>query len=134
MKFPALGENLMTKKIEFMSVFDKQPLATGPRVPGLQEIAIPTFAKGRRIRCRRPIARRRRSGVPKFSPLEELAEQITSPDNEAFRENIANRLWWLVMGRGLVDPLDQRHVGEPAVASGTAQAAGAMKCSRASTT
>ncbi|MBA4017897.1 MAG: hypothetical protein C0483_12035 [Pirellula sp.] len=111
-KYPALGENLMTKPIEFMSVFDKKPLATGPRVPGLREIAIPTFAKGEEY-VSPPDRKTKAMGVPKFSPLEKLAEEITSPKNRAFRENIANRLWWLVMGRGLVDPLDQTHVANP---------------------
>lgn len=111
-KFPALGENLMTKPIEFMSVFDKKPLATGPRVPGLREIAIPAFAKGEEY-VSPPDRKTKAMGVPKFSPLEKLAEEITSPQNSAFRENIANRLWWLVMGRGLVDPLDQMHIANP---------------------
>ncbi|MGC3968538.1 MAG: DUF1549 domain-containing protein [Pirellulales bacterium] len=112
-KFPALGENLMTKPIEFMSVFDKQPLQTGPRVPGLKEVSIPAFAKGEEY-VTPPDRKTKQMGVPKFSPLEEIAEQITSRDNQAFRENIANRMWWLAMGRGLVDPLDQTHGANPA--------------------
>jgi hypothetical protein len=112
-KFPAVGENLMTKPIEFMSVFEKKPLATGPRVPGLKEIAIPAFAKGEEY-LTPPDRKTKQMGVPKFSPLEELARQITSRDNRAFRENIANRMWWLAMGRGLVDPLDQAHGANPA--------------------
>ncbi|MEX2558761.1 MAG: DUF1553 domain-containing protein, partial [Pirellulales bacterium] len=35
-------------------------------------------------------------------------------ENTAFRRNIANRLWALMMGRGLVDPLDMDHPGNPA--------------------
>jgi hypothetical protein len=109
-KVPALTENVMSKKIDFMSVFDKQPLQTGPRVPGLKEISIPTFKPGEEFLVK-PDRAKKILGVPKFSPLEALAKEITSPDNRSFRENIANRLWWLAMGRGLVDPLDQFHVG-----------------------
>lgn len=108
-KFPALTENVMSKKIDFMSVFDKQPLQTGPRVPGLKEISIPSFKAGEEFLVK-PDRAKKILGVPKFSPLEALAKEITSPDNRSFRENIVNRLWWLAMGRGLVDPLDEFHV------------------------
>lgn len=111
-QFPAIRENLMTKKIEFMSVFDQKPFTVGPRVPGMQEVSIPVMPKGEEYIVP-PDPKTKKVGVPKFSPLEELAEQITSPDNEGFRENIANRLWWLLMGRGVVDPLDQRHGANP---------------------
>jgi len=105
-KFPALSENVMSKKIDFMSVFDKQPLQTGPRVPGLKEISIPTFKTGEEFLVK-PDRAKKIIGIPKFSPLEALAKEVTSPENVSFRENIVNRLWWLAMGRGLVDPLDQ---------------------------
>lgn len=107
-KFPALRENLMTKKMEFSSVFDGNPFTVGPRVPGMQEVSIPAFPKGEEYLVP-PDPKTRKAGVPKFSPLEAIAEQITSNDNDDFRENIANRLWWLLMGRGIIDPLDQRH-------------------------
>lgn len=111
-QFPAIGENLMTKKMEFSSVFDQKPFSVGPRVPGMTEVAIPTLAKGEEYVVA-PDRKVKQMGVPKFSPLEELAEQITSPENYGFRENIANRLWWLLMGRGVIDPLDQRHGANP---------------------
>jgi hypothetical protein len=108
-KFPALQENLMTKKIDFSSVFTKEPMQVGPRVPGLMEISIPSFKAGEEYLVK-PDRKTKVVGVPKFSPLEALANDLADADNRAFRENIANRLWWLVMGRGLVDPLDQHHV------------------------
>lgn len=112
-QFPALGENLMTKKIEFASVFDQKPFTVGPRVPGMEEVKIPTLPKGEEYVVA-PDRKVKQIGVPKFSPLEELAEQITSADNEGFRENIANRLWWLLLGRGVINPLDQRsHATNP---------------------
>jgi len=108
-KFPALQENLMTKKIDFQSVFTQEPMAVGPRVPGFQEISIPSFKAGEEYLVK-PDRKTKVVGVPKFSPLEALAVELADADNRAFRENIANRLWWLAMGRGLVDPLDQHHV------------------------
>jgi len=108
-KFPALTENLMTKKMDFQSVFTKEPMQVGPRVPGLKEISIPSFKTGEEYLVK-PDRKTKVVGVPKFSPLEALANELTATDNRAFRENIANRVWWLAMGRGLVDPLDQQHV------------------------
>jgi hypothetical protein len=112
-KFPAVRENLMTKKIEFSSVFDGKPAEVGPRVPGMQEVSIPALPKGEEYLVK-PDPKTKVIGVPKFSPLSAIAEQIASNDNEDFRENLANRLWWLLMGRGIVDPLDQRHSANPA--------------------
>ena len=111
-QFPALTENLMSKKIEFMSVFTKEPKQTGPRVPGMVEVSIPSFPAGDEYLVK-PDKKTKVLGVPKFSPLEAVARDLTSPQNRAFRENLANRLWWLTMGRGLVEPLDQFHRGNP---------------------
>jgi hypothetical protein len=44
---------------------------------------------------------------------EALAEWLTSPDNEAFSQNIANVLWAHFMGIGLVDPVDDMRVSNP---------------------
>jgi hypothetical protein len=52
--------------------------------------------------------------VPKFSTLKLLADQLPAADNGLFKKNIANRLWWLLIGRGLVEPLDLHHFGNPA--------------------
>ena len=37
---------------------------------------------------------------------EPLAEWITSPDNHFFAQTMANRVWADLMGRGLVEPVD----------------------------
>src|SRR5690606_25633462 len=52
--------------------------------------------------------------VPKFSRRKNLAELATSGTNRAFNENIANRLWAHMFGRGLVHPLDLHHPDNPA--------------------
>src|SRR5262249_48793789 len=51
--------------------------------------------------------------VPKFSRRAQLAGQIATADNLQFRRNTANRLWALMMGRGLVHPLDLDHPANP---------------------
>jgi hypothetical protein len=54
------------------------------------------------------------AGIPKFSPLKELAAHLVAPDNPLFARNIVNRIWRQLMGRGLVEPLDLHHSGNPA--------------------
>ncbi|MGH7129497.1 MAG: DUF1553 domain-containing protein, partial [Planctomycetaceae bacterium] len=51
--------------------------------------------------------------MPKFSRRAKLAESATSGTNRAFNENIANRLWAHMFGRGLVHPVDLHHSANP---------------------
>ena len=39
---------------------------------------------------------------------------MTSSDNLAFRQNIANRIWAMMVGQGFVEPLDMFHEGNTA--------------------
>jgi hypothetical protein len=110
-KFPAVGENLLAKKVDFKSVFVLEENVTGPRLPGGEEVTIPTFAKGEEY-LSPPDKKTRFPGVPKFSPLHELAARL--PEHPSFGRNISNRLWWVMMGRGLVMPLDLHHSDNPA--------------------
>jgi hypothetical protein len=110
---PSLTETLMTKKREFNSVFEPdKKKATGPKLLGDDEVTIPVLKKGEEFAVP-PDARKRIPGVPKFSPRRELAERLPRPENAAFKRNVANRLWWIMMGRGLVEPLDQHHSENP---------------------
>ena len=111
-KFPAVSEKLMTKKIEFQSVFNPEKKSIGPRVPGREEIAVPEFAKGEEY-LEAPDKKTKEPGRPKFSPLEQLANQITATDNSQFAKSIANRVWFVTMGRGLIHPLDLHHSENP---------------------
>lgn len=47
-------------------------------------------------------------------PRETLAAWITSPDNHLFAQVMANRVWADMMGRGLVDPVDDFRATNPA--------------------
>lgn len=38
-----------------------------------------------------------------------LAEWMTAPDNPYFARAMANRTWWRLMGRGIVEPVDDMH-------------------------
>ena len=111
-KFPALSEKLMTQKKEYLSVFDQIPMQTALTIPGGSEVEIAVFEKGEEF-ARPPDTKTRTPGIPKFSPLGELASGLATADNELFCRNIANRLWFVMMGRGLVEPLDLQHSANP---------------------
>ncbi len=52
---------------------------------------------------------------PEFSPRQKLVElALREGDNSFFSKNIANRIWARLLGRGLVDPVDQLHSQNPA--------------------
>ena len=108
LKFPALGEKVLTKKTDFSSVFDKVSLTTGPRVPGGKEIEIPTFKKNEEYLVP-PDKKTNFPGTPRFRATQFLATELPTAGNKAFANNIANRLWFVMMGRGLFNPLDQQH-------------------------
>lgn len=46
--------------------------------------------------------------------LEELAAWLTSPSNSMFAQTQANRIWYHLMGAGLVDPIDDLRLTNPA--------------------
>lgn len=111
-KAPGVNEKLTTTKIEFASVFGGNKMQTGPRIPGRPEVTIPQFAKGDEFAVK-PDPKAKKPGVLKFSTLTRLAEQVPTADNGAFNRNAVNRLWALLMGRGLVHPLDLDHGANP---------------------
>ncbi|MFM1555201.1 MAG: DUF1553 domain-containing protein [Limisphaerales bacterium] len=105
-----LVEGVAMKKVDFQSVFKTEKEITGPRLPGGKEVAIPMFAKGQEFE--KPAADGL-PGVPKFRPRELLARDLTSKNNTYFVRNGVNRIWYLMMGRGLVHPLDELHTQNP---------------------
>jgi hypothetical protein len=46
-------------------------------------------------------------------PRKALAAWLTSPDNAAFRETMANVIWAHFFGRGIVDPVDDVRISNP---------------------
>ena len=110
---PWLSEGALTAKYDFVSVLTSVKGQTGPRVPFGEEVPIPDL-KGDDLWRVKPDKKKNEPGHPKFSPLQEVAARIATKDNPWFVRNIANRAWWLLMGRGLVEPLDLHHAGNPA--------------------
>ena len=111
-QFPAVGLKPLEKKVDFMSVFVKEPRTVGPKLPGGSESEVPVFAKGEEFE-QPPDKQTKFPGTPKFNTLKILSEELPRPENQLFTRNIANRLWWQMMGRGLVHPLDLSHADNP---------------------
>lgn len=108
--FPAVNEATMTARAEFASVFVGDSQQTGPRIPFGQEFEIPEPPSVD------PAAKKKRpdpNDPPTFSALALIAGELPSQDSRLFSRNIANRLWFLMLGRGLVEPLDQLHSANP---------------------
>lgn len=92
-KQPRMADAALPEKVEFKSVFASEAEFTAPHLPGVQPVSFTAEAK--------PLGRAK------------LAEELPSPTNERFVQNAVNRFWWLLMGRGLVHPLDRLHAGNP---------------------
>ena len=98
--------------LPFESVFIKgTPHRTGARMPEDIVLDEPLFLPGDEYQV---APADNVKSVPKFSRRAKLAELATSGNNPAFNQNIANRLWAHMFGRGLVHPLDLHHADNPA--------------------
>ena len=96
--------------VTFMSVFDraKRSHTARPRLPDGDPVVEPPPLKGREYTVApakdvRP--------VPAFSRRARLAGRVVG--HPAFARTAANRLWALLVGRGLVHPLDLDHDDNP---------------------
>ena len=108
-KGPVVGEKPTTQKIAFMSVFKKSE-ATGPRLPGGEESRSP-LKKGEEYL--RPPDRRRAARRAALQPAGRAGRAAPGAREPRLRRNIVNRLWFAMMGRGLVHPLDLHHADNP---------------------
>jgi hypothetical protein len=99
-------------EVTYQSVFDpkKETKKSSPVVPFGKPVVEPVLQKGKEYEVAPANGVR---PVPKFSRRAQLAGQVATKDNTQFRRNIANRLWALMMGRGLVHPLDLDHPDNP---------------------
>ncbi len=98
-------------EVGFQSVFDKAAIGNSlPRVIGGKQLAEPRLPAGQEwITAPAKDVRH----VPKYSRRAQLAAQVAAMDNRPFARNIANRLWAQMLGRGIVEPVDFQHVGNP---------------------
>jgi len=96
----------------FVSVFDKamKQGMTSPTLPDAKPVAEPKPVKGKEYIS--GIGKDVRL-VPAFSRRALLPGAIATAENQAFVRTGANRLWAMMMGRGLVHPLDADHAENP---------------------
>lgn len=98
--------------VSFQSVFvAKVTKTTAPRLPDGKEIIDPKVEKGQEYV--KPVAKGER-GIPKYSRRAQLAEHLTSKENPKFARATVNRLWYFMLGRGIIDPVEYDHDGNPA--------------------
>ena len=106
----ALQESISTE-VEFVSVFEPDVTnKTGPQIPFGKPLEIPTFEKGEEV-VEKPS--KEVPSVLKFGLRDLLAKELTSAQTPAFSRNLANRLWGMMNGRGIVHPYDMDHSDNP---------------------
>lgn len=96
--------------VAFTSVFTKESGFSAPRVPAGTFVEDPVLPIGEEYIVK-PTDKTR--PVPKYSRRTKLAEAITTTNNPQFNRNLANRLWAMMLGRGIVHPLDLHHSDNP---------------------
>lgn len=100
-----------TGQVTFKSVFaDDKTHQASMRLPDGLVVEEPQFESGQEYVVKPEGTAR---PVPKFSRRQALARLATSGKSRAFNRNIVNRLWAVMMGRGLVHPLDLHHAKNP---------------------
>jgi hypothetical protein len=95
--------------VSFTSVFTDESGETAPRLLELPPIEDPPVAK----EPYKVKPEKKARSIPVYSRRLQLATAMTDSSNTAFRMNIVNRLWAMLMGRGIVEPLDMWHAGNP---------------------
>lgn len=96
--------------VNFTSVFTDESGTTPPRLPDGEPIEEPAFEKGQEYVVAPADGVR---PVPKYSRRERLLDVLIGGGDRRFRRNIVNRLWGMMMGRGLVHPYDLDHSDNP---------------------
>jgi hypothetical protein len=99
--------------VTFSSVFKKKVThKTGPRILDNPPLAEPPVQKGAEYLVG-PDKQKKVRTIPRYSRRGELAKRLTSEANPDFSRNIVNRLWAMMIGRGLVHPVDLHHAENP---------------------
>ncbi len=99
-------------EVTFKSVFveDAKDSSTPPHLPGEKPIPDPELEKGKEYKVK-PAKNVR--PVPVYSRREQLPARLAAAENERFRRAAANRFWAMMLGRGIVHPIDADHSDNP---------------------
>jgi len=104
-------EEKAESKVTFTSAFTGAAGKTSPRLPGGRMLAEPELKPGHEYKVK---PEKGRPAIPTYSRRAQLVKHLPSPQTIGFSRNIANRMWKMMMGRGLVHPLDMHHQHNPA--------------------
>jgi len=107
-KLTSIGEKA-EGVVEFTSVFTQESGKTPPRMLDQSPLNDPEL-EGEAYKVKP--AKNVRS-IPVHSRRLQLAAAMTDPANTAFSQNIVNRLWAVMLGRGFVEPVDMWHSDNP---------------------
>jgi len=99
--------------VAFKSVFTGDEGVSRPRLLGEQQLDEPTIASGQEYKVKPDKKKANLRPIPTYSRREQLAKLVRDGNNRYFARNMANRLWAMVMGRGLVEPVDLHHSDNP---------------------
>ena len=97
--------------VKYQSVFmPEETHETRPHLPGQAPIDEPDLKEDEQYEV--PPADKV-AAVPKYSRRERLGRLIAEGASRDFAENMVNRLWAMMMGRGLVEPVGWHHEDNP---------------------
>jgi hypothetical protein len=98
-------------EVSYQSVFKAKVTKTSaPHMPERKELPEPKFDKGQEYVA--PVKQGER-GIPKHSRRAQLGAALTGPDNPRFARATVNRVWSLLLGRGIVHPIEYDHPANP---------------------
>jgi hypothetical protein len=108
------GEATFESVFEIRDKISKGPKTTLPRLFEGMSISEPKFEKLDDAYVVKPDDKDKTvRPLPRFSRRAKFAEFIASADNRRFCRTTANRLWALMLGRGLVHPIELDHSDNP---------------------
>lgn len=108
------GEATFESVFEIRDKTSKGPKTTSPKLFEGMPISEPKFEKPEDAYVVKPDDKDKTiRPVPRFSRRAKFAEFIASGENRRFCRTTANRLWALVFGRGIVNPVDLDHSDNP---------------------
>jgi hypothetical protein len=108
------GEATFESVFEIRDKVSKGPKTTAPKLFEGMSISEPKFEKIDDAYVVKPNDKDKTvRPVPRFSRRVKFAEFIASTENRRFCRTTANRLWALMLGRGIVHPVDLDHSENP---------------------
>ncbi|MEZ6059417.1 MAG: DUF1549 domain-containing protein [Planctomycetaceae bacterium] len=117
--FEVWGQDDFYSFAAYFAKLDRKGTGVSPPISGSEEF----FFAGSKGSVKHPLTNQVMTPRPLFGeaaapdavddPREVLADWITSPQNHLFAQVMANRVWADMMGRGLVDPVDDFRATNP---------------------